>query len=264
MIRPAVALFLLPLALVACGGGKSSSSESELSPVASVKDAARKTAQTSSEHVAIAGSASVAGNLVTVSGNGDFDNAGKKGSMHVDFSAGGLSGSADEVTSGTTIYLRSPLFAGQLPPGKTWVLIDLEKVGASRGIDLSALGIQDPGRTLAELQGIGGVTKVGDESIGGAYTTHYRGRVDVSKVARTAKIKALSTAKYGPYDVWVGKDDGYVHRIKFSYALGAPGARQAVGLTMNLSDFGKNVTVTTPSAAATFDGTNASILGLGG
>jgi hypothetical protein len=264
MRRAAVALVLLPLAPAACGGGKSSS-QPELSPAASVKSAAAKTARTSSEHVTINGSASVAGNLVTVTGNGDFDNAGKQGTMHVDFSVGGLGGSAEEVTSGTTIYLRSPLFASSLPSGKTWMKVDLAKVGESKGIDLSALGIQDPGRTLAELQAIRNVTKVGDETIKGSDTTHYRGRVDVSKVAQAAKIKALAIAKYGPFDVWIGKDDGYVHRIKLSYALGTAGAgRQAVALTMDLSDFGKSVTVTTPSPAESFDATNASIIGLGG
>lgn len=264
MRRAAAALVLLPLAPAACGG-TSSSHRQELSPVASVKTAAAKTARTSSEHVTINGSASVGGNLVTVTGNGDFDNPGRKGTMHVDFSVGGLGGSAEEVTSGSTIYLRSPLFASSLPSGKTWMKIDLERLGASKGIDLSALGIQDPARTLAQLQAIGNVTKVGDESVKGVDTTHYRGRVDVSKVPAAARIKALATAKYGPYDVWIGKDDGYVHRVKLSYALGTAGAaRQAVALTMDLSDFGKQVAVTTPSAAESFDATNASIIGLGG
>lgn len=266
MRRIAIALLLLPFALAACGGGgKSKSNQAELSPAAYVKSAARKTAQTTSEHVAIKGSASVAGNLITLTGNGDFDNEARQGSMHVDFSAGGLGGSIEEVTSGTTVYLRSPLFTDGLPKGKTWLKVDLQKVGASKGIDLSALGTQDPEQTLAHLQAIGDVTKIGDESIGGTDTTHYRGRVDLSKVPQAEKIKALADATYGPYDVWIGKDDGYVRRVKLSYTLGAPGAgRQAIALTMDFSDFGKNVTVKTPAAAETFDATNASITGLGG
>jgi len=265
MRRASIALLLVPFALAACGGGGGSKSQqAQLSPVAYVKSSARKTAQTASEHVAITGSATVAGSLVTLTGNGDFDNKARQGSMHVDFSAGGLGGSIEEVTSGSTVYLRSPLLTGGLPTGKTWLKIDLQKVGASKGIDLSALGTQDPGQTLVHLQALGDVTKLGDESIAGTDTTHYRGRVDLSKVPQAEKVKALANATYGPYDVWIGKDDGYVRRVKLSYVLGQAGARQAVALTMDLSDFGKDVTVHTPAAAETFDATNASINGLGG
>jgi len=50
--------------------------------------------------------------------------------------------------------------------------------------------------------------------------------------------------------VWVGKDDGYVRRLTSSYAV----QKQKVALTMNFSDFGKDVSVDVPPAAATVDG----------
>jgi hypothetical protein len=102
---------------------------------------------------------------------------------------------------------------------------------------------------------------VGDETIDGVSTTHYRGKIDPSK-----KIKALANANYAPYDVWIGRGDGYVHRIVLSYSLAVPGGgkREAIGLTMNFSDYGKNVSVTVPSAADSYDATNKAIPGLGG
>ena len=254
-------LFVLPL-LAACGGGggKSSSSGSNLTPIAYVKSAATKTAQATSEHATLSGSVAAAGQVVTLSGAGDFDNPNQIGSMHLDFAVSGLSGTLDEVLDGTTIYLSSPLFSRRLPQGKKWLKLDLQKAAASKGIDLSALLSQNPAQSFAQLQSSGSVTKVGNETIDGVSTTHYRGKIDPSK-----KLKALASAKYAPYDVWIGKDDGYVRRLVLSYSLPMPGRKaEAIGLTMNFSDYGKSVGVAVPLAAEAYDATNKTIQGLGG
>jgi hypothetical protein len=256
-----IPLVLLVLPLAACGGGgKSSSPPSNLTPIAFVKSAATKSVQASSEHATLNGSVTAAGQAVTLSGAGDFDNAGHVGSMHLDFAVSGLSGTLDEVLDGTTVYMNSPLFAASLPQGKTWLKLDLQKAAASKGIDFSALLSQNPAQSLAQLQSSGSVTKVGDETIDGVSTTHYRGRIDPSKT-----IKSLAKAKYAPYDVWIGKDDGYVRRIALAYSLGAAGAnREAIALTLGFSDYGKDVIVAVPSAADSYDATNKTIKGLGG
>ena len=250
---------MLPVA--ACGGGgKSSAPPSNLTPIAYVKTAATKTAQVTSEHATLNGSVTAQGQVVTLSGAGDFDNARHVGSMHLDFAVSGLSGTLDEVLDGATIYLSSPLFAASLPAGKKWLKLDLQKAAASKGIDLSALLSQNPAQSLAQLQSSASVTKLGDETIDGVSTTHYRGRIDPSK-----KIKALANAKYAPYDVWVGKDDGLVRRIALAYSLGAAGAkREAIALTLGFSDYGKDVIVAVPAAADSYDATNKAIKGLGG
>jgi hypothetical protein len=267
MRRAAVLLVLaLPLALAACGGagGKSSSSTPTVTPVASMQAAAKKTAASPSEHMSVKGSVTVAGQSFLVSGNGDFDNTNRGGVLHLDFSAGAIAGTIDEVLSGTTIYLKSPLLAASLPQGKTWFKLDLRKALASRGIDLSTLGAQHPAETLAQLQAVENVKTVGDETVDGTATTHYRARVDLSKLPQGRKLKALAKARYGPYDVWVGKDDGYVHRIRLSFSTGSATARQVVALTLSFSDFGKKVTVTMPPAAQVVDATSTMIQGLGG
>ena len=265
MRRGVLVLLVVPLTLAACGGGSKSASETKLTPVAYVKSAAMKTGKVTSEHMALKGSVSVSGQLVTINGDGDFDNPNRVGSMSMSFNAGGLSGSIEEVIKGTVIYMRSSLFADALPKGKTWISIDLQKAAARRGIDLSSLGAQDPAQTFAQLQALGNVTEVGQETIGGADTTHYRGQVDAAKLAQGSKVKALTTAKYGKYDVWIGKDDGYVHRVKFAFGLGTTATgRQRVATTIDFSSFGKDVSVSTPSDAETLDATNMSIPGLGG
>jgi hypothetical protein len=260
MRKALLALLVLPLA--ACGGGsKSSGKPSNMTPVAYIKSSAARTAQTPSEHVTLKGSLTVGTTLVTIDGTGDFDNAGKRGSMHADFSAGGLSGTLDEVLDGTTIYLQSPLLTSNLPKGKTWLKLDLRKA-APKGVDLSALTTQSPTRLLSQLQAAGNVTTVGSETINGAATTHYRAKLDLSKLP---KVAALAKATYAPLDIWIGKDDGYVHRMHLAYTLKVANASaQSIAVTVDFSDFGKSVSVSVPAASATADGTGQAIPGLGG
>jgi len=248
----ALALLLLvaPLALVACGGGTSSSSELNLSPTAYVKQAAQKSSAASSMHMKLKGSVTVpGGQSVVLSGDGAFTK--HEGSFRLDFNAGGLGGSIDAVIQSAQLYVRSPLFADGLPKGKTWLKLDLSKQASAQGLDLTKLAAQDPAQTLARLQSLGNVQEVGTEQVDGVDTTHYRGRL-----AQTAGGSA------GPFDVWVGKDDGYVRRVQF--ATGAAASTAGARLTMDLSDFGKDVTITVPSAAETADATTLNIPGLGG
>jgi hypothetical protein len=260
MRKALLALLVLPLA--ACGGGsKSSGKPSNMTPVAYIKSSAARTAQTPSEHVTLKGSLTVGTTLVTIDGTGDFDNAGKRGSMRADFSAGGLSGTLDEVLDGTTIYLQSPLLTSNLPKGKTWLKLDLRKA-APKGVDLSALTTQSPTRLFSQLQAAGNATTVGDETINGAATTHYRAKLDLSKLA---KVAAPANATYAPLDIWIGKDDGYVHRMHLAYTLKVANASaQSIAVTVDFSDFGKSVSVSVPAASATADGTGQAIPGLGG
>jgi hypothetical protein len=268
MRRAAVTLILAPLVLAACGSGGGSGSKSSgpsLSPAAYVTKAARKTSTAPSEHVKMQAVASVQGQEVDISGVGDFDNTSHRGSMTAHATLGGVDLQIDEILDGTTIYMKSPLFAATLPAGKTWLKLDLEKVGKTKGIDLGALMSQDPNQTFAQLQASGQVTEVGDETLYGVPTTHYRGQIDIAKLPQGAKIEAFTKVKYGPYNVWIGKDDGYVHQIALTYSYVTPGVgRQTATMTTTFSDFGKTVSVSVPSEADVVDATAQTIKGLGG
>jgi hypothetical protein len=246
MRRALVVLAAAPLLLAACGGG-SSSSRVSLTPTAYVLQAAKKSAQATSEHVEMAASMTALGQSVTMTGDGDFDSMKHVGSMTVHVGLQGIDMQIDEVQDGTTIYMKSPLLGAALPQGKTWVKIDLEQVGKSKGFDFSQLMGQDPSQSFSQLEASGRVTKIGDETIDGAETTHYRGHIDTAKLPPAF---AHLAAKYGAYDVWVGKDDGYVRRLQTSYTV----AKQSVSMTMNFSDFGKDVSVEVPPASETADG----------
>ena len=257
----AVVALTLGCCVSACGGGGSSSGPSTtMAPVAYVKTAAKKTSTQTSEHLVLRGTTSVRQQAFTFSGRGDFDTPNKRGTLHLDMNAGGIAIPIDATLDGSTLYMRSPVLADALPQGKTWFSFDLKKGLAASGIDLSALGAQRPSDTLAQMQAAGTARKVGDESVGGVETTHYRGTIDPSKLAQAAKVKTPANARFTPYDVWIGKDDGLVHRIRYGYA--AAGSKLTV--QMDFSDFGKDVKVDVPAASETFDATNKAINGLGG
>jgi LppX_LprAFG lipoprotein len=253
----ALPFLAVPLAAAACGGSKTASTSTASAtgdPLVAVKDAAHKTEQAGSEHMKVAGRAAASGQTVTFTGSGDFDSKARQGTMHVDFSAGGLNGGVDAISDGTVVYAKSDLLAIALPVGKTWLKIDLAKAPASKGVGISTFLSQDPAQALTRLLGLRGVTRVGSAQVDGSATTRYHARVDLSKLSGAA-----ATPGTGTYDVWVG-DDGYVHRVKAIVASG--GTTSTV--TTDLSDFGEKVSVTVPAVAETFDGTNATIPGLGG
>lgn len=232
-----LALLVLVLPLAACGGGSKHPS-SNASPVDAVEAAAQKTYDAGSEAMSLEASVDAAGQAVALSGNGAFDTKTARGSIHLDVNAAPISTTVDEVLVGTGVYLKSPLLAGGLPGGKTWLKVDLAKLHVA-GLDLQSLLAQNPGDELKRLQALKSATKVGTDQIG----THY-------------KVTAATGAISG-YDVWVG-GDGYIHRVVVAQAS------PKVSLTIDLSKFGEKVTAAAPPAAQVYESKNGSIPGLGG
>ena len=148
----ALLLFVVPLSLVACGGGKSSSNEITLSPTAYVRHAAAKSSAATSVHMKLKGSVTASGQPVVLSGNGDFTQ--HAGSFTLDFNAGGLSGSIDAVMQGTALYVPSPPLSDALPKGKTWPKLDPTKQAKAPAPHLTAIASHEPAQTLPSLSGL--------------------------------------------------------------------------------------------------------------
>jgi outer membrane lipoprotein-sorting protein len=231
MRRIAVAFIVLPLALAACGGNEARVLREQLTPRASVQQAANKTAAATSAHLTFNGSGTLEGERQSLTGTADFDIANGRGSFHAEVPE---YGAVDLVLDRNTAYLRAPFLKVLLPAGKTWLKLD----GKMRR-SLPNSVPQDPKQALGRLKKLADVRKVGEEEIDGVTTTHYHG------VARRGE---------GTFDVWVGNDDGYVRRV--SAKASGQGADGDVVIT--LSDFGEPVTVTPPPASETAD---ASALG---
>ena len=250
MRRVVLALVVVPLVFAACGGKKSAATPSD--PLAAVKAAAAKTTAAGSEHLALVASVVTGSQTVSLKGAGDVDTKAHLGSMHATLSTGSINGALDEVSKGTALYVKSDLLAPLLPAGKTWIQLDVAKLAKSQGISSSLFSL-DPSESLAQLQSLKDVTKVGTEQLAGAATTHYTAAIDVSKLPAAAK------AGSGTYDVWVG-DDGYVHRVRVTIKSKSSNAT----VTSDLSGYGDKVSVTVPPASQVYDSRGAPIPGLGG
>lgn len=233
-----LALAAAALPLTACGATSAVGT-----PVA---QAATKTAGTGSEHVEYTGSVTVAGQKMQLSGAGDFQNDPQLGSMTMTLNGTGQHAQIDAVMKDSTIWMRSPLFAKALPAGKTWLSIDLKKAGKQFGVNFGQFAQESPTDTLAALEKGGTVTKVGQETIGGERTTHYKAQIDPSKFA------TLKGANPVPVDVWIGSD-GLLRRLTESYSTTAGGQSTATSMTMNLSKLGEQVAVQVPGAGETLD-----------
>ena len=169
-MRVALLLVLVAAGLTACGG--------DTLAVDPVAQAADTTAKAGSEHVEFLGVSTVQGQKIRMTGSGDFRNDPQLGRMTLRFTGGTTTGEITEVMKGWRIYMTSPLFARQLPQGKTWMSLDLQKAGKAAGIDFSSLSAQTPGQTLEQLKASGDVTKVGTETLDGVETTHYTATLD--------------------------------------------------------------------------------------
>jgi hypothetical protein len=143
--------------------------------------------------------------------------------MHATTSIGGahstLSIDAVETTKiGKDVYIHLP--ASLAPDGKDqWVLLD--SIGS---IFQGAVGAnsaqQNPLDAIALLKDLQNVQTVGDETVNGAATTHYRGAAPPPKGGPSnpvsdfingllSRLESTTTT----VDVWVGKGDNLVRRI---------------------------------------------------
>ncbi len=274
------------VAMAASSSGCGSTS-AVLDPVAQAADA---TSQVGGAHMALAMEVS-AGGLpapLTISGVGFFNYKTHEGTLSMDMtgvpSTSGTnlpSGSVhmEELFKSSTVYIGSPLFAGKLPGGAQWMKIDIGKVGQAVGFDVQQLagGQSNPAQFLEYLKASGGtVTPVGHELVRGVATTHYKGAIDLNKVADVlpsanrdqlraalSKLIAQTGSASIPVDVWV---DGHrlVRRITMAFAI-ASGAQQAqTRMTIELFRFGSTPPVTPPPQAEVYDATQAALSGLSG
>jgi hypothetical protein len=208
----------------------------------------------------------------TLHGDGFIDSKGRKARVTVRLPQG--QGEIESVFLARTIYLRLPSQA-QKKVGKPWVKIDLDRFGQQSGIDFGALqstSSNDPSAQLDQLRGAGNVKRVGDETVRGTSTTHYKATVDLRKAADRApaaqreaarrsieKIIKLSGQGSVPMEVWIDKA-GRARRFRATQAVQG----QSFTYTMDLYDFGTREALKAPPASETKDLTDLAAKQAGG
>ena len=170
------------------------------------------------------------------------------------------------------MYMRLGFLASQIPGGKQWIKLDLSQLGKAAGLDVGKLlsGSQfQPSDLLAMLKGSGAtVHKVGNATIDGAATTHYRVTIDVASALRSTGLKSplLSSAtakmKTISENVWIGAN-GLVRRVQSSYRVHEGGKSAGMVMTMDIYDYGAHLTIAAPPSSQVFDATQLAQSGIG-
>ena len=174
------------------------------------------------------------------------------------------------IIDGLTMYMSSPLLAENFPSGKKWLKLDLGELGKQAGVDMAGLmqtgGGQDPTQSLQYLKAASGdIVKVGQESVRGEPTTHYKGTVDFNRVARAVppaqraavsktmkQIVRLAGTSKAPMEVWIG-DDGLLRRMTTKMSMRMEGRTMTMAQRIEMYDFGTKVDVKIPRPSETID-----------
>lgn len=284
-------LALAALALAACGGGSSDGGDGgDEAAVSTGGDAADSILAAAATNATGAGSSKVAFTIttqvpqqegpITLTGEGAFDYEAKQGQLSYDFGdlLGSLGqGAADEpvemILDGNVFYMKFGLLSSLIPGGKPWIKFDLESLAGQEGIDLSQLqsvNQGDPSQTLEYLRAAGSVEEVGTEEVRGVETTRYKGVIELDKAVELAPVEAREQVRQSieqlkeqsglselPVEVWVD-GDGLPAKIQYSFAgsivaAGTEGEDFTTIFTMELYDWGTDVTVEPPPASEVTD-----------
>jgi hypothetical protein len=216
---------------------------------------------------AMTGTVTTSGRPVPLSSRGEFDRRLRRGAFTTKTKLGSQAFTVRQIVDEQQLYLRSPVFAGKLPGGKSWLKIDVAKAARVPGLNLDALGVsgpsQDPAQGLDYLQGAGAAKRLGAAKVNGVATTHYRVQVDLKRAAkRSAKeakrsigrlISSLGGPTMLPVDVWIDGDH-LIRRQHVKYSATVAGAQSAFDITTDYTAYGAKLDAQPPADGDTFDG----------
>jgi hypothetical protein len=249
---PALLLLLLTLAVVLAGCSRESAQD--VISAAPEKTLAAKTSRMALD-VKVTGSQQ---GDVSLSGEGAFDFAARKGTLDLKLPLGAEGGTIRSVINGQIVYQKYPkALAGQIPGGKAWIKIDLDKIENGAGAGQT----NDPAQSLGFLRGAtSDAEKVGDEEVRGVDTTRYRATLDLKEAAKASGQEAAAVENLikqagtntVPADVWID-GDGRLARMRYEVPLKDQGEGAKVTTTVELYDFGTVVKADPPPASQVSD-----------
>ena len=264
----ALAVLALALAVAGCGGAASPDLSRVAQAAQATEGAGTAQFELTFDAKGLSQALSQTGSDMSFTASGAVDYDAQKTRMEIDLGslsallgapAGGQTGlTLDAVLDGKVFYMRFPLLAGVVSADKPWLKMDLEELAKQQGADaaqLDQLSHVDPTQALAYLEGAGEFTEVGQETVRGVETTHYKGTIDL----RDAVDKAPSDQRDQlerfledsgvtelPAEAWIDAD-GYLRKMTIDFAElgGMPGA--SFSIAMELFGFGEAVDIHVPS-----------------
>lgn len=267
LILPVVLAAVLVVVLTSGGGAPTVSS-------GAVTQAADVTTHVAGADLHTSIDVTVLGRSITMAGGGyeSFATRNALINLHVSGLPGAFAGGAMFHTRVVypRVFMRSGLFSSVLPPGKTWIELDLARTLQREGINSSLLSSagSDPAQFLDYLKAVsGGVQNLGSAQIRGVATTHYHAVVDLRRYPTLLPRSRRSAAQQGiarlvqltgtsriPVDVWV--DSHHLirqQRVNLSvHRTALPGGLNE-RVTVDLFRFGPKPRVAPPPPGQTYD-----------
>jgi len=201
---------------------------------------------------------------VVMSGHGVYN--GQTGRSQITMTVPAQSVEMEAIGDRSSVYIRSSLISGELPPGKEWLGTQpLQGQTAKTAFG----GSSNPQSQLEMLKSVGGdVESVGHQDVQGVPTTQYRGSFglqDVSSLlAREGKTQAAQEfeqlAKEMPSEIgveaWVDAK-GLLRKARIDMTLPTSPGQPAVSMEMRFDyfDFGITPTIRLPISTEVFDAT---------
>jgi hypothetical protein len=244
-------LVLVPLfAIVVAGCGNGSGGTETLSPAQAVRAAATSTTHEKSSKIEVTTVATVGTQPITIKATGAFDFANHTSQMSMQL-PGGVGTIETRIVDGI-MYIEVPNAKG------TFYSLKPDELA---GTSLS--NTTDPTSGLQALQGVSSdVTKVGEETVRGDKTSHYKGTYDI-KVALSklsGEFKARFQSYFGntdippvPFDAYID-DQGRMRKFDQHLEITRNGQNIVTDTSLELYDFGTKVDVTAPPASQVKDG----------
>lgn len=170
-----------------------------------------------------------------------------------------------DTADGVVAYMRFPLLARELPRGKSWLKLDLQKLGKEQGLDFQTLLQAGQGNLtqMFDLLAEGEAEELGYDTVRGVATTRYRLEIDLSDAVagvpapertRLKRMIELLGVETLPAEVWID-ERGFFRRLRMEWVLRDPDTGQGMTMTMTqeLYDFGVRVDVEPPPASKVVD-----------
>lgn len=241
--------------------GPASEARTQQSPAQVVQATNAKTTQAKTARITLSTTVAAGSDNETITGSGVLDL--RDGTSRMRMGQG--SKQLEQRVVDHVLYEKPPAASGQLPKGKSWMKVDLRRLDTSRGGGGAAMS--DPADSFAYTKSLSekDVRKVGEETVNGVSTTHYRAALDLSELAKgdSARERELRD-RLGdsvPVDLWID-EDGRTRRQQIQMTV--KNSARSTGssafprqthakVVMNFTDFGTAVAVTAPPAGQTVD-----------
>jgi hypothetical protein len=219
------------------------------------------------------------GGAIALTGSGASDTKHGNASLSLNLGAlaktlGAAAGGAslppkiDVVIVHNVVYVHLAALAKQLSPttpGKEWLKIDAKSLpkSATGGANLGQLSAINQQQALAALSNAVSVKKLGSEKVRGTATTHYAGKLDLTRLsglvpkaqqssfAQSLKKAGLTTV---PFDVWI---DGHslLSRlsVRVDHLKAGTAGTASIRASFDIFDYGVKLKIAAPPASKTVD-----------